>query len=162
MARLNHDKSPKIACYKCRQLGHWAALCPEDPRASRSSIKPSLTMAQQDWSSPLKPAHQSQITIMGLKPRCNWIWQLGPRISWLTQATYSVLTSYCGAFSSQTCTILSAIGTTITKRFTLLLGWANIFPSVSSGPWLSSTLIVKKSLHAFEILQLLQFWKKML
>ena len=44
----NHDKSPKTAGYKCHQLGHWAALCPGDPRASRSSTKPSLTMAQQD------------------------------------------------------------------------------------------------------------------
>ena len=39
------------------------------------------------------------------------------RISWLTQA-YSVLISYSGAFSSQTRTILGAIGKTITKRFT--------------------------------------------
>ena len=44
----NYDKSPKMACYKCHQLGHWAALCPWDLRASRSSTKPSLTMAQQD------------------------------------------------------------------------------------------------------------------
>ena len=34
-----------------------------------------------------------------------------------TRATYSVLTSYSGAFSSQTCTILSTTGKTITKRF---------------------------------------------
>ena len=44
----NSDKSPKIACYKCHQLGHWAALCPRGPRASKSSAKPSLTMVQQD------------------------------------------------------------------------------------------------------------------
>ena len=43
----NHDKSPKMACYKCHQLGHWA-LCPQDPRVSRSSAKPALTMVQQD------------------------------------------------------------------------------------------------------------------
>ena len=30
---------------------------------------------------------------------------------------YSVLTSYSGAFSCQTCTILDAIGKTVTKRF---------------------------------------------
>ena len=42
-----------------------------------------------------------------------------------TGATYSVLTSYSGAFSSQTCIILGATGTTITKRFTqaLLCCW---------------------------------------
>ena len=32
-------------------------------------------------------------------------------------ATYSVLTSYSGAFSCQTCTILDAIGKTVKKRF---------------------------------------------
>ena len=36
-------------------------------------------------------------------------------------ATYSVLTSYSGAFSSQTCTILDATGKAITKRFNLAL-----------------------------------------
>ena len=42
-----------------------------------------------------------------------------------TGATCSVLTSYFGAFSSQTCTILGATGKTITKRFTgaLLCCW---------------------------------------
>ena len=42
-----------------------------------------------------------------------------------TRATYSVLTSYSRAFSSQTCTILGATGKTITKRFTraLLCCW---------------------------------------
>ena len=42
-----------------------------------------------------------------------------------TGATYSVLTSYSGAFSFQTCTILCATGKTITKRFTqtLLCCW---------------------------------------
>ena len=65
----NCDKSPKMACYKCHQLGHWVALCSWDPRASRSSTKPTLTMVQQDWSGPLQPAHLSQITIMRLGPR---------------------------------------------------------------------------------------------
>ena len=42
-----------------------------------------------------------------------------------TGTTYSVLTSYSRAFSSQTCNILSATGKTITKRFTqeLLCCW---------------------------------------
>ena len=35
-----------------------------------------------------------------------------------TGATYSVLTFYSGAFSSQTCTILDATGKATTKRFT--------------------------------------------
>ena len=116
----NHGKSPKTACYKCHQLGHWAALCLGDPRASRSSTKPSLTMAQQDWSGPLQPAHlllepRVQLDVAG-RPE-NFLVDTG--------ATYSVLTSYSGAFSSQTCTILGAIGKTTTKRFTqaLLCCW---------------------------------------
>ena len=44
----NRDKSPRLACHKCHQLGHWTALCPWDPRASRSSAKPTLTMVQED------------------------------------------------------------------------------------------------------------------
>ena len=42
-----------------------------------------------------------------------------------TGATYSVLTSYSGSFSSQTCTILDATGKTTTKKFTqaLLCCW---------------------------------------
>ena len=53
------------------------------------------------------------------------MWQVGPRISWLTQGLpYSVLISYSGAFS-QTCTILGATGKTIRKRLTqaLLCCW---------------------------------------
>ena len=48
-----------------------------------------------------------------------------------TGATYSVLTSYSGDFSSQTCTILGSTGKTITERFTgaFLCSWdAQIFP----------------------------------
>ena len=107
----NHDKSPKMACYKCHQLRHWVALWPQDPSASKSSTKPSLTIVQQDWSNPLQPAHLSQITITGQEPRVqlnvagrleNFLVDMG--------ATFSVLTSYSGAFSSQTCTILGATG----------------------------------------------------
>ena len=122
----NHDKSPTMAYYKCHQLGHWVALCPWDLRASRSSVKPSLMMVQEDWSSPLQPACLSQITITGLEPRV-WLDVAGRSKNFLvdTGATCSVLTSYFGAFSSQTCTILGATGKTITKRFTgaLLCCW---------------------------------------
>ena len=44
----NCDKSPRMACHKYHQLGEWVALCSQDPRASRSSIKPTLTMVQED------------------------------------------------------------------------------------------------------------------
>ena len=63
---------------------------------------------------------------MGLKPRVK-LDVAGRSQNFLvdTGATYSVLTSYSGVFSSQNCTILSATGKTITKRFTqaLLCCW---------------------------------------
>ena len=112
----NHDKSPRTACHKCHQLGHWAALCPRDPRASRSSTKPSLTMVQEDCSSPLQPARLSQITITGLESRVK-LDVAGRPENFLvdTGATYSVLVSYSGAFSSQTSTILGATGKQLLK-----------------------------------------------
>ena len=154
----NHDKYPKTACDKCHQLGHWMALCPQEPRTSRSSTKPSLTMVQQDWTGPLQPACLSQITIMGLELRVQ-MYVAGRLENFLVDRgdTYSVLTSYSEAFSSQTCPILGDTGKTITKRFTLLLGWTNIFPEVSGVPWASYSLIGKRSLPAFGILKLLQF-----
>ena len=111
-----------MACYKSHQLGHWVTFCPGDSRASSSNAKPSLIMVQQDWSSPLQPAHLSQVTITGLEP---WM-QLdiaGRSENFLVDpgVTYSVLTSYSGAFSSQTCTILGATGKTVIKRFTWAL-----------------------------------------
>ena len=107
----NHDKSPKMACYKCHWLGHQTAVCLHDPSASRSSVKPSLTMVQQDWSSPLQPTRLSQITITGLEPRVH-LDAAGRSENFFldTGAAYSVLTSYSRAFSPQTCTILGATG----------------------------------------------------
>ena len=122
-----------MACYKLHHLGRWVALYPWNPRASRSSAKPSLMMAQQDQSGLFQPACLSQITITGLEPRV----QLDVAVrseNFLvdTGATYSVLTSYSGAFSFQSCTILGATGKLVTKkiyqRTSLLLGWTNIPP----------------------------------
>ena len=153
----NHDRSPKIAYYKCHQLGHWMALCPCNPRASKSSAKPSLMMVQQDWRGPLQPARLSQTTITGLEPRVqmdvadrskNFLVEKG--------ATYSVLTSCSRAFSVQNCTTLAATGKAINKKIhmstSLFLGWTNIFPSISSDPWVSNSLIEKRSFPAFKIL----------
>ena len=115
-----------MAFYRLHQLGYLIALCPGDPRASRSRAKPSLMMVQKDWSGWLQPACLSQITITGLELRLQ-LDGAGRSKNFLvdTGATYSVLTSYSGAFSFQTCTILGAIGKTITKRFTqaLLCCW---------------------------------------
>ena len=63
---------------------------------------------------------------MGLEPRVQ-LHVAGRSKNFLvgTGATYSVLTFYSGAFSSQTCTIWGTTGKTITKRFTqaLLFCW---------------------------------------
>ena len=75
---------------------------------------------------PLQPARLSQITITGLGPRVH-LDVAGRPENFLvdTGATYSVLISYSGAFSSQNCTILGATGKATTKRFTqaLLCCW---------------------------------------
>ena len=87
------------------------------------------------WFNRTEAAHSSQpscqITITGLEPRVQ-LDVAGRSENFLidTGTTYSVLTSYSGAFSSQTCIILDAIGKTIAKRFTqaLLCCWdAQIF-----------------------------------
>ena len=53
------------------------------------------------------------------------MWQVGPNFLVDTGATYSVLISYSGAFSSHTYTILGATGKITTKRLTqaLLCCW---------------------------------------
>ena len=63
-----------------------------------------------------QPAHMSQKTIMGLEPRVQ-LDVAGRSKKFLvdTGTTYSVLTSYSRAFSSQTYTILDATGQTIMK-----------------------------------------------
>ena len=75
---------------------------------------------------PLQPARLSQITITGLEPRVQ-LDVAGRSENFLvdTGATYSVLISYSGAFSSHTYTILGATGKITTKRLTqaLLCCW---------------------------------------
>ena len=62
------------------------------------------------------------VTIMRLEPRMQ-VHEAGRPKNFLvnTRATYSVLPSYSGAFSSKICTILGATGKTVTKRFTQAL-----------------------------------------
>ena len=71
---------------------------------------------------PLQLARLAQRTITGLEPRLQ-LPVAGRSENFLvdTGATYSVLTSYSGAFSPQTCTIWGATGKTITKRLTQVL-----------------------------------------
>ena len=53
----NHDKSPKMVCYKWHQLGHWAALCPQDPEPQGQV--PSLP---SQWLTTTEVVHSSQPT----------------------------------------------------------------------------------------------------
>ena len=162
----NHDKSAETSCYKCHQLGHWASLCPWDQTASRLSAKPSLRMIQQDWSSLYQSTSLSQIIIMRLEPRVK-LDVAGRSENFLIDmvATYFVLTSYSRAFSSQTCTILSATSKTIIKdsiRHFFVAGMDKYFPTTF---WWSLSVLLsywKRSFPGFENLQLLQSWQKML
>ena len=81
---------------------------------------PSLPSGWFKRTDPLQPACLSQITIMRLERRMQ-LDAAGRSENFLvdTGATYSVLTSYSGAFSSQT--ILGVTGKTITQRFTRAL-----------------------------------------
>ena len=74
-------------------------------------------------------------------------------------ATYSVLTSYSGTFSSKPCTILGATGKTNTKdssELFIIAGMDKYFPT--SFWWSLSVLLPywEEIFPAFEILQLLQ------
>ena len=98
----------------------------------------------------LQPTCLSQITITGLEPRVQDVAGKSKNLVDIG-ATYSVLTSYSRGFSPQTCTILGFTGKTNYKKInlstSLLLGWINIFPSVSGGPWVSYSLIGKIYTH---------------
>ena len=97
---------------------------------------------------PLQPACLAQRTITGLEPRVQ-LHVAGRSENFLvdTGANYCVLT-YSGAFSSQTCTILGATEKkkknykNIHLSTSLLLGWTNIFPPVSGGPYYWVLLLV--------------------
>ena len=124
----NPDKSPKMACYKCHQSGHWVTHCPWDPRASRSSAKPSLNRTDSSTGLKRRPPASPPVTDNDHRAGAKGATGLAGRSKNFlvdTGATYSVLTSYSVAFYSQTCTILGATGKTVTKRFTqaLLCCW---------------------------------------
>lgn len=76
-------------------------------------------------------------TVTGWSQGCNRMWQASQNFLVNTKATYSVVTSYSGAFSNQTCTIWGTTGETITKKIHqstfLLLGWTDIYPTISGG-----------------------------
>ena len=151
-----------MACYKCHQSGHWTALYPQYPISSRSSTKPSLRVVQQDWSNLFQPACLSQITVTGVEPRVQLdMAGRSKNFSVDTGATYSVLNSYSGAFSSQTCTILGATGKQLQKyspKHFFVAGMDKYFPTDF---WSSLSVLLlfgKRSFPTFKILQLFHSW----
>ena len=111
-------------------IGQHSALGTQEPQGQAPSL-PSRWFKRTEAARSSQPARLSQITITGLESRVQ-LDVAGRSENFLvdTGATYSVLTSYSGAFSSQTCIILDAIGKTIAKRVTqaLLCCWdAQIF-----------------------------------
>lgn len=135
--------TPKIAFHKCHQSGHWVALCPWGPKVLRSSAKPSPKV-QQDWSIPLQ---KTTYAIMGLEPGVQLDVAGRSKSFWCSVAAYSVLTSYSGDFSPSNIYHLGCHRKnsckTIHPSTSLLLGWSDIFPSVSSGSWVSHSSIGK-------------------
>ena len=162
----NCDRSPKMACFKCHQLGHWVTFCPGDTRASGLSMKPSLMMVQKDWSGSLQPAHLSQITITELEPRSHQD-VAGRSKNFLVDrgATYSVLTSNSGPPTLEPSPpALVSFWVLQEKQLQkdspehFFIAGMDSFPPIAGGPWVSYSLIGKRSFPAFEILQLLQSW----
>ena len=106
----NRDKSPRMACHKCYQLGHWghSALGTQEPQGQVPSL-PSRWFKRTEVAAPASPSVTDNHH--GLEPRVQ-LDVAGRSENFLvdTGATYSVSISYSRAFSSQTCTILSAKG----------------------------------------------------
>ena len=50
------NKSPKMTCYKCHQLGHWMALCPQDPSLKvKCQVFPHDGLTGLKWPTPASP-----------------------------------------------------------------------------------------------------------
>ena len=113
-------------------IGQYSALGAQEPQGQAPSL-PSQWFKRTEAACSSQPACPSQITITGMELRVQ-LDVAGRSENFLvdTGAAYSVLISYSGAFSSQTCTILGATGKTTTKRFTqaLLYFWMDkYFPT---------------------------------
>ena len=107
-------------------IGTLGSTLPLGPKSLKVKHQAFPHDGSTELKRPLQPAHLSQITITGPEPRVQ-LDVAGRSRNFLvdTEATYPVLSSYCRAFSSQTCTILGATGKATTKRFTqaLLCCW---------------------------------------
>lgn len=109
----NKDKPPQSAYYKCQQLGHQAALWPKSCwRTTGSELATGFQMVAYNQSKvglrrPPTPStsqpHHKKSPASDWSRRYTWTWQVRQLLSFLdTGATYSVLTSFFGPFSSWT------------------------------------------------------------
>ena len=100
-------------------IGTQGGTLPSGLKSLKVKHQAFVTVVQQDLSSLLQPGRLSQITIPGLEPRV-YLDVANKLESFLadTGATYSFLTSYSRAFSSQICAIWGATGKIIIQRFT--------------------------------------------
>lgn len=112
------DKHPKSTCCKCRQLGHWAALCPEDQRTPPAGFQ---LVARAEEAPPLQSAPSQEISITGLELRVQMDWQVGRSLSFRRGAIHSVLTFFPGPFSSRTYPVWGVPGKPTSPSFTLPL-----------------------------------------
>ena len=121
----NHDKSPKWLAEDALNwdMGGTLLLGPKSLKVKCQAF-PHDGSTGLKWPAPASPPVTDNHHGAGAKGATD---VAGRSENFLvnTGATYSVLTSYSGAFSSQTCTILGATGKATTKRFTqaLLCCW---------------------------------------
>lgn len=122
------DKPPKTACYQCYQLEHWVG-----PLRLNLKGRGPVT-ATQDWGDPLQLTQIQEINITGLEPRVQMD-VVGRSTIFLLDAgaTCSVLTSFSGPCSSQSCTI---VGRLLLIPL-LCLGGIWILPQFFTYAWLS-------------------------
>ena len=106
--------------------GTMGSTLPSRPKSLKVKRQAYLHDGSRGLKRPAPASPPVMDTIMELEPRAQ-LDVSGRSENFLvdTAATYSVLISYSGAFSSQTCTILGATGKATTKRFTreLLCCW---------------------------------------
>lgn len=126
-------------------MGYWVALCPWGSKVLRSSAKPSPMMAQEDWSI---PRQKTTMPSWGWSQECNWMWQVGSKVfdghygcllcpDLLVWRLFPQNIYHLGCHRKNSYK-------TIHPDTSLLLGWSDIFSSVSSGSWVSHFSIGKR------------------
>lgn len=113
------DKHPKSTCCKCRQLGHWAALCPEDQRTPPAGFQ-LVARAEEPPPPPVGPITRNFHHWTGAEG-ANGL--AGGTIPFLPErgAIHSVLTFFPGPFSSRTYPVWGVPGKPTSPSFTLPL-----------------------------------------